>query len=141
MDYTGFILVDANEYSPGVFVAGYVTKVINCSAIVRIVYVNPFPVKLQLSDIKYKIFKYEIYQNQLSDGCNNCISSSVPNKNSRFDKLLKELNIDDNLSKEEKTSILKLREEFQQLVFLKGDCLTHTNSITHRIPTDSNAFI
>lgn len=134
------ILVEPQECSDGVFVAGCLTNAKNGSAWIRIANTNPFSVQLKNPEIKYSLFKEECPESSSQQKFVHCVDSSQASEKSRFNLLLKETNIDDNWYPEERKRILHLCEDFQHLFYLKGDLLTHTHSIMHKIETDPDIY-
>ena len=59
------------------------------------------------------------------------------NNTDRFEELLKVIDLT-YLNEEEKNSLLPILHEFKETFFLKGDALTHTNTLKHRIETVSD---
>ena len=63
-----------------------------------------------------------------------CFNTIVPHdESSRIDQLLSDIDTS-HLSSEEKTSLLDIVAEFNDVFYLPGDKLSHTNSIEHSIP-------
>jgi hypothetical protein len=74
---------------------------------------------------------------KMDDECNETVlllPSSEVQSNDRFSKLRVELRTD-HLSNEEKTSLIKICEEFNDIFYLPGDKLTFTTATEHTIPT------
>lgn len=56
----------------------------------------------------------------------------------RWEKLVKEININPLSTEDEKTQLLKLCKSYNSLFFLKGDKLSFAKNMTHKIPTPAN---
>jgi len=114
---------------PGVYIANAIIEIKNSFATVSVINTNDYPIKLNDIYIEpesldnYTIF----YLNHWSD----TLQNRLQNLESQIDTT--------HMNTEEKSSIIKLCREFNDIFFLPGDTLTMTNAGFHHIPlkTDS----
>lgn len=142
LDLKDTVLLKSTECSPGVFAAGGISTVYNGKTIVRIANINSFSVCLRDPKLNFEPFLEEeanhFNVSALSKECDTGETQKIDGELMRFCALSKELQMDSKWTSEEREFVLGICREYQDLFYLEGDLLSHTNAIVHRIPTDPN---
>lgn len=132
-EYRTQVYIDSNipklcvqkEVKPGLFVANAIVQGKNNICTVNLVNSTENPISITSKDFEFDdLNNYELIN----------VTTSVSRQ--RLDQLLSEIKTD-HLNSEEFDSITKICKEFNDIFFLEGDTLSHTNAVEHKIPLTS----
>ena len=128
------IIIHKDEVAPGVYIGESLTKVNNGEAFVPILNTTDenfsFP-----ENYAPKFSRYNQFREPKEKFIGNFTSMDVGN---RVKTILKTLDLDSNLSNEERASIDKLVTNYQDVFHLEGDKLTFTSVLKHEISVASD---
>lgn len=130
------IILDSNEeqlclsreIQYGVYVGNCAIKPENNIGIISIL--NTTEVDVCFEEIYLEIVPLENY--------NILNIETMNNENTRINNLLSKVSFE-NLNEEESMNLKQILCEYNEIFYLEGDTLTHTNSITHKIDLESNS--
>lgn len=116
-------IVFAKEIQPGVRISNSIVKPTNKLIALSVINSNEYPIKINQGNFDlHKIEHFDIFQ---MNTWNNIIED-------RINTLVTQIKLE-NMNKEERTSIIGLCKEFNDIFHIPGDVLTATDAITHKI--------
>jgi hypothetical protein len=124
----GLGVISKSELAPGVYLAEALTEGVNGYCVVSIVNTSEEDVTVEIPPVELEEIEDDDSKKAL------IFSTSVDEIGDRLSKLRNELRTD-HLNSEEKLSLVKICEEYNDVFYLSGDKLTFTTAAEHAIPT------
>ena len=124
-------LVAPKQISDSLFLASSLTKARNNKCLISILNISETSLTIPMPLVNVEpinINEFQIYNLSAKDSKDHII---------RLQKLINNINLK-GLNTEESNSIIEICTDFSDIFYLEGDSLTHTNTVTHKIPTDAN---
>ena len=124
----GLGVISKSELVQGVYLAEALTEGVNGYCVASIVNTSEEDVTVEISPVDLEEIENDDSEKAL------IFSTSVAEIDNRLSKLRNELRTD-HLNSEEKVSLVKICEEYNDVFYLPGDKLTFTTAAEHAIPT------